>query len=477
MAKVVIIGAGFAGHTAALYLGDALGEDHEITVVNKGTEFCYLPSLIWLGVGRMAPEKLVFPLAPVYERFGVRFVQGQVTEIHPADDYVVVRPVGEEATRRLDYDHLIVATGPHLDYAGTPGLGPDGGHTESVCWIDHATRCRDAYLERVERMEKGERIRFVIGSGHPMATCQGAAFEYLANVHHDLLRRKLRDRADLEWLSNEDAPGDFGVGGVQVKRRGRVVGSDTFMQAVFEDFGVTARSGCGVLGVDEKRIHWEDLDGVEGDTRYDFAMLIPRFLGPRIRWVGKEGEDLASRVVNPGGFVLVDAFYGLPYERLVDTPEAWPATYQSPNFRNVFAPGIAFAPPGPISRPHVTPGGRQITATAPRTGMVSATIGRLVAMNVIGLVREGKMKHQARMTEMFAACVASVSDSLWSGSAVSVVVMPVVPNHMRYPKSGGRDPLSTHLESGLAGAWMKYTIHKTMLHKMKGRFGWKIIPE
>lgn len=29
MAKVVIIGAGFAGHTAAMYLGDAIGKDHE----------------------------------------------------------------------------------------------------------------------------------------------------------------------------------------------------------------------------------------------------------------------------------------------------------------------------------------------------------------------------------------------------------------------------------------------------------------
>ena len=34
MSKVVIIGAGFAGHTAVLYFGSALGREHTITMLN-----------------------------------------------------------------------------------------------------------------------------------------------------------------------------------------------------------------------------------------------------------------------------------------------------------------------------------------------------------------------------------------------------------------------------------------------------------
>ena len=45
MAKVLVIGAGFAGHTAALYLGDALGRHHEITVMNRAERFVFIPSL------------------------------------------------------------------------------------------------------------------------------------------------------------------------------------------------------------------------------------------------------------------------------------------------------------------------------------------------------------------------------------------------------------------------------------------------
>ncbi|MCA9976818.1 MAG: FAD-dependent oxidoreductase [Anaerolineales bacterium] len=65
MAKVAIIGAGFAGHTAALYLGDALGKSHEITVINLHEYFYYVPSWVWVGIGRMDVNKTRFPLKPV----------------------------------------------------------------------------------------------------------------------------------------------------------------------------------------------------------------------------------------------------------------------------------------------------------------------------------------------------------------------------------------------------------------------------
>ena len=39
MAKIVVIGAGFAGHTAAIYLGKKLGKDHDGTMINKFEHF------------------------------------------------------------------------------------------------------------------------------------------------------------------------------------------------------------------------------------------------------------------------------------------------------------------------------------------------------------------------------------------------------------------------------------------------------
>ena len=105
MAKVAIIGAGFAGQTAALYLGDALGAGHEITVINRLKTFSYVPSWVWVGIDRMPVEKTMFPLEPVYRKSGVRFVHGRATQVRVDERTVVVeRDGGGEAL--VEYDYL-----------------------------------------------------------------------------------------------------------------------------------------------------------------------------------------------------------------------------------------------------------------------------------------------------------------------------------------------------------------------------------
>ena len=477
MAKVAIIGAGFAGHTAALYLGDALGKDHEITMINRYHFFSYIPSWIWVGIGRMAPEKTTFPLRPVYDKMNVNFVQGKATEVHPDDQYVIVEEADGSGETRVDYDYLIVATGPKLDFAATPGLGPDAGNSYSVCTLPHAEATRDKYFETIERLKKGGKQEIVIGTGHGSATCQGAAFEYVSNIAKDLKRRGLSDMAEIVYFSNEPALGDFGVRGVRSKVKGEIFTSEEFVEAAFKEFGIKWEVRKAAKKIEPGKIHWEDADGNVGETTFDFAMLIPRFQGVQLKFIGANGEDVSGKVVNAGGFVIVDGKYGRPWDEMAKDPDSWPNTYQNPNYPNIFAAGIAFAPPGSISRPTINPNGLSITPAPPRTGMVSGIIGRIVALNVIDLVNEGRMTHSERMTEMAAACIASMGDSLWEGSAAVIVIYPVVPDHRRYPNEDGRDLFVNDMEMGLAGAWMKRMIHTTFMHKLQARIGWKLIPE
>ena len=56
MARVVILGAGISGHTAALHLRRLLGKGHEVVVVSPNADWNWIPSNIWVGVGRMPPE-------------------------------------------------------------------------------------------------------------------------------------------------------------------------------------------------------------------------------------------------------------------------------------------------------------------------------------------------------------------------------------------------------------------------------------
>jgi len=476
MANVVIIGAGFAGHTAALYLGDSLGKNHSVTVINRQDYFSYIPSWVWVGIGNMKPEKTIFPLQPVYSKMNIDFIHGKATEIHAADQYVVAEQDFDKEIVKIKYDYLIIATGPKLNFEGTKGLGPKG-NTHSICTLDHAVSSRDKYLEIVERMKKGEKQKIVVGTGHSGATCQGAALEYITNIHKDLVKKGLRDRAEMTYFTNEKALGDFGVRGIHVKHKDKVVTSEEFIGAIFKEYDFKIEIQRGANEVDEKQIHWEDFEGNYGETDYDFAMLVPQFLGQPFKFFGSNGEDVAEKIANPAGFILVDAIYGLPWVSLAENPDAWPAVYQNSTYKNIFAGGIAFAPPGPISQPHTTPNGTSITAAPPRTGMVSGIIGRIIAKNIIDLIEKGEMTHQERMSEMAAACIASMGDSLWDGSAATIMMYPVVPDSKRFPNDYGRDLFVTHMEMGLAGAWMKRMIHTTFMHKLRARVGWKIIPE
>lgn len=473
MARVVIIGAGFSGQTAALYLRKKLGREHEVTVISPWPRFTYIPSLVWVGVDRMKPEDTMFELAPVFKKKGINFIQAWAREIHPDEQYVLTE-TNEGEKIKVEYDYIINSTGPHLNFEGTEGLGPDNGTTHSICNIHHAKLARDAYLKEVARMEKGEESKILVGTGHGQATCQGAALEYITNIHNDLVKRGLRDKAKIMWLSNEPALGDLGVGGVFASKHGYIMKSESFMKSLFSEQQVYHQVQSAVYKVDKEKVYWENYEGEYGETEYDFAMLIPQFKGTKIKYIGKDGTDITEKLTNPAGFMIVDGNYGKSWDEL--TSEDWPSTYQSPFYKNMFAAGIAFAPPGSASKPHVTKNGTTITATVPRTGMASGMIGKIVAFNIIDMINGKEPSHHEALTEMPGACIASIGKSIWNGSAASIIMHPVVPNFESYPEFG-RDLRVTDMEIGLAGAWVKRLLHTMFIYKMKGNLGWSLIPE
>lgn len=472
--RIVVLGAGIAGQTSVLHLSRHLGGRADIHVVSPLPHFTWIPSLIWVGVGTMPPEATQFRLQPVHERLGVDFTLGRATEIHPETRHVVAEtPAGERVT--LGYDYLINATGPYLNFEGTPGLGPAAGNTWSVCTVAHAVQARDEYLRVAAALARGGRARLVVGTGHPLATCEGAAFEYLMNVDADLRRRGVRERAELVWLSNEREPGDFGVDGIEARANGGVARSSGYFAGLLAEHGITAVLGAGVTAVRPGALDYDTLRGDGGTLAFDFAMLIPQFRGVPLRYVGHDGRDLTPEMTAPSGLMKVDADY-TPKDYADFGPGDWPATYRSPRFPELAAPGIAFAPPHPISRPGTSPAGLPITATPPRTGMAAGVMGRIVALNIVDAVEGRPASHAERMSEMPGACIASTNKSLLRGSAVSIMMYPVVRDFGRFPEHG-RDVDVCTMEEGLAGAWTKRMLHTAFMWKFRGRPGWALIPE
>ena len=192
MARVVVLGAGISGHTAALHLRRLLGKQHEVVVVSPNSNWNWIPSNIWVGVGRMSAKDVTFKLAPVYKKKGITYHQAKGVALWPEGDEASDRPKVEiewtspdkaGKVERIEYDYLINATGPKLNFGATPGLGPDG-HTYSVCTYGHAEEAAKALQDVIAKLKAGQKQRLVIGVGHGTCTCEGAAFEYTFNVEH-----------------------------------------------------------------------------------------------------------------------------------------------------------------------------------------------------------------------------------------------------------------------------------------------------
>lgn len=485
MARILVLGGGVSGHTAAAFLKRWLGTAHQVTVVTPNSKWNWIPSNIWVGVGKMKKEQVVFDLAPVYKKAGIEYLQAKAISIHPEGAQESDQPYVEieftEQSRageqtQVAYDYLINATGPKLKFEATPGLGPDG-FANSVCTADHAMHCAEHLDQLIEAMKRGERKRLVIGTGHGQCTCQGAAFEYLFNVDYVLRERGVRDQADLVWLTNEYELGDFGMGGAHIKQGGFVTNTKIFTESLMAERGIHWITRAHVTQVTDKEILFEKLDGSEGRLPYDFTMLLPPFSGVGLRAYSKDGSDITDRVFMPNGFMKVDGDYqAKPFDQW--SAKDWPKTYQSPAYSNIFAVGIAFAPPHAISKPMSSPKGTAISPTPPRTGMPSAMMGKLVAKNIVEMIKSGvnQPKHHASMAEIGAACVASTGSNFIKGSAVSMTVFPIVPDYDKYPKYG-RNLSLTFGEIGLAGHWIKYILHLMFIYKAKLKPGWFLIPE
>ncbi|NCC28871.1 MAG: NAD(P)/FAD-dependent oxidoreductase, partial [Gammaproteobacteria bacterium] len=188
------------------------------------------------------------------------------------------------------------------------------------------------------------------------------------------------------------------------------------------------------------------------------------------------GADITAQLFAPNGFMKVDADYAVkPYEDW--GPEDWPKTYQTPGYKNIFAVGIAFAPPHLISKPMKSTNGTPINPTPPRTGMPSAAIGKAVAMSIRDMIQGATgPTHTASLAEIGAACVASTGSDIFKGTAATMTVFPVVPDYDTYPEYG-RDMDLTFGEVGLAGHWMKYILHHVFIYQAKLRPGWSILPD
>lgn len=118
--RVVVVGGGFAGATAAKYIR-LWSPDIHVTLVERNAELISCPMSNRVLAGTAELTDLTRGYAGL-ERHGVEVVRGEVTGIDPGAGRVSL--AGE---RWIGYDRLVVAPGVDLDYSAIAGLREEAG--------------------------------------------------------------------------------------------------------------------------------------------------------------------------------------------------------------------------------------------------------------------------------------------------------------------------------------------------------------
>jgi len=142
--RIVVIGAGFAGHEAARRLARLARGRAQISIVNPTDYYLYTPLLPEVATGVLEPRRVTVSLSGTLP--GVRLVLGEVDGIDLARR-VVSYSTPEGLAGSLDYDRLVLAAGSVNKLLPVPGVTR---YAHGFRGLAEALYLRDTLVRQVE---------------------------------------------------------------------------------------------------------------------------------------------------------------------------------------------------------------------------------------------------------------------------------------------------------------------------------------
>jgi sulfite dehydrogenase len=192
--RVIVIGGGYGGATAAKYIREWSGQSIEVSLIERNTEFvsCPLSNLV-LG-GSRSIESLTLPYASL-RRYGVRLVGDEVTAVEAERKRVRLKG-GDE----LAYDRLVVAPGIDFIFSDLPGLN----NAQAQKQVLHAWKAGPetvALRRQLEAMPDGG--TYILSIPKAPYRCPPGPYERTCQVAHYFKTTKPRSKV-LVLDANED---------------------------------------------------------------------------------------------------------------------------------------------------------------------------------------------------------------------------------------------------------------------------------
>jgi sulfide:quinone oxidoreductase len=383
VAHIVIIGAGIGGMTAAYDMRAAVDKkDHQVTVVGDKEAFEFTPSNPWVAVGWRKRSETAIQVRSYLNRKGIHFIASKVVKIDAEANALEL-----ENGSRVDYDYLIVTTGPKLAFEEVPGLGPHEGHTQSVCTLGHA---ETAYKDFQELAAAPGPV--VVGAVQG-ASCFGPAYEYAFILETELRKRKLRDKVPMTFVTSEPYIGHLGLGGVG-DSKGLLESAMRNRHIKWITNAKTTKVEDGVLYADEHNDQGEVIR--QHELPFKHSMMLPAF----------KGVDAVAEVeglCNPRGFVLIDE-----YQR-------------NPRHQNIYSAGVCVAIP-PVEQTPVPTG-------TPKTGYMIESMVTAIVHNIAAELRGDQPTESGTWS---AICLADMGDT----GAAFVAIPQIPPRNVTWFKEG-----------------------------------------
>ena len=369
--RIIVLGAGLGGTIAAYEINHAVKDRADVMMVADSETYSFIPSNPWVAVRWREPEAIQIHLPPVFAKKNIAFTAVGAKRVHPAEKRIELN----DGTT-VDYDYLVIATGPDLAFDEIPGFGP-AANTVSVCQTAHAVAAADAFDRFVENPGP-----IVVGAAQG-ASCYGPAYEFALILDTELRRRKIRDKVPMTFVTAEPYVGHLGLDGV----------GDTkgLLESALRERHIKWVTNARVTSVEPNLMHVEEI--AEGgavikahDLPFNYAMLLPAFRGvPAV--FGIDG------LTNPRGFIIVDKHQ------------------RNPKFADVFALGVcvAIAPTGPTPVP----------VGVPKTGFMIESMVSAIAANLDAILDGREPTAEASWN---AICLADFGDE-----GIAFIAQPQIP--------------------------------------------------
>ena len=167
--RVVILGAGFGGLTAA----KALAKEADVTVVDRHNFQTFLPLLYQVATAGLAADHVAHPVRGALRKSGVKFRMGSPISVDHKNKSVKL-----DSSEVLEFDHLVVALGSATADFGVAGVNE---HALGMKSVHEAIGIRAEVMRRFEdlcRFEDETRLSLsVVGGGPTGVEMAGALAE------------------------------------------------------------------------------------------------------------------------------------------------------------------------------------------------------------------------------------------------------------------------------------------------------------